>query len=579
MKLIALLILLPASCLAQPSLPLLYLSSSTPANVSQGLKLWLEARLISATNGQSVSVWTDASGNGNNTSQGTTTNRPTFTTLQAPNGLPVVRFNGTNHFLAITGSPITRTQTNWTYCGVGRSFNQNQNNTIFDVTEQTSFESILCRNIFLTASYAAQMQVRDEASHLNAATTTDDWTDFRIMTATRSGSTITLRINGQSVSTNSANTLGAMDSGSYFTTLGAVRNSNPTANYLNGDIYGVCVYDRVLTDNQIVALENYWRTQLTAVTNMVREVSNPVIPFGASNTPDHGRILEPTVLIDGSTWKMWYCGLTNNGGASLGAGWNTLYAESTNGVNWTKIGKVRSGVWEPDVIKVTNTFYMVNVTDSSFGVRIGTSTNGTNWTDSGIIIDLTNSIWSDIGPREPCIYFENSTFYCFYADHATSDGRYKIGLSICNQGTDPTVHSNWVCQSSPVFSSINSPGWNQGGDTESPCVRKYDFTPHPYVMSYIGYNNLTQGAGSFKTWRPAFAVADSISGTWTAGHYAPILKSGTNAQWDDRVIGEMTHVENGGTNWFYYSGGQAGASNQVGLATIPTNNFVRYLQW
>ena len=68
-----------------------------------GLQLWLRADLIPGSNGSSVSQWLDPSGNGNNVSQGTSSNQPTLITGTL-NGKSVVRFNGSTKFMSGSAS-------------------------------------------------------------------------------------------------------------------------------------------------------------------------------------------------------------------------------------------------------------------------------------------------------------------------------------------------------------------------------------------------------------------------------------------------------------------------------------------
>lgn len=70
-----------------------------------GLVLWLDASQITGlSDGGSVTTWEDKSGEGNDATQATAGFRPTYQTNEI-NSLPIVQFDGTDDFLALT-SPL-----------------------------------------------------------------------------------------------------------------------------------------------------------------------------------------------------------------------------------------------------------------------------------------------------------------------------------------------------------------------------------------------------------------------------------------------------------------------------------------
>jgi hypothetical protein len=79
--------------------------SQTPDQIA-GLKLWLKADSLSLSDGDPVSTWADSSGNGNDATQGTAGLRPLYKT-NIVGGKPVVRFDGTDDYLALTGLNLT----------------------------------------------------------------------------------------------------------------------------------------------------------------------------------------------------------------------------------------------------------------------------------------------------------------------------------------------------------------------------------------------------------------------------------------------------------------------------------------
>lgn len=68
--------------------------------------------------------------------------------------------------------------------------------------------------------------------------------------------------------------------------------------------------------------------------------ANPVLRRGPENAPDHGHaILYGTVIKDGDTFRMWYLGMfesESKGGQAPGWWRPMCYAESKNGIHWTK---------------------------------------------------------------------------------------------------------------------------------------------------------------------------------------------------------------------------------------------------
>jgi hypothetical protein len=77
------------------------LKSGGPLGVS-GLNLWLAADQISGKNdGDALATWADLSGNGNDVAQATGAEQPLYKT-NIQNGLPAVRFDGSNDDMAAT---------------------------------------------------------------------------------------------------------------------------------------------------------------------------------------------------------------------------------------------------------------------------------------------------------------------------------------------------------------------------------------------------------------------------------------------------------------------------------------------
>lgn len=79
-----------------------------PSDIS-GLELWLGARFVTGKNdGDAVSSWLDQSSNGRNAGQANGTKQPLYKT-GIINGLPVLRFDGSDDFLNVPAIDLTGT--------------------------------------------------------------------------------------------------------------------------------------------------------------------------------------------------------------------------------------------------------------------------------------------------------------------------------------------------------------------------------------------------------------------------------------------------------------------------------------
>ena len=75
-------------------------------NTIPNMRLWLDATRINQANNTAVATWADQSGNGYDATQGTSAARPTYI-ASGLNGLPVVRFDGTDDVMSIPSSTST----------------------------------------------------------------------------------------------------------------------------------------------------------------------------------------------------------------------------------------------------------------------------------------------------------------------------------------------------------------------------------------------------------------------------------------------------------------------------------------
>lgn len=216
------------------------------------LKLWLKADDLSLSNGNPVTNWPDASGNGNDASQGTSTNQPIFQT-NVINGLPAVSFDGSNDYLTGTLGTLNAP---FTLIIVGYFDHVNQPAGDYDYLINIGSGAA---NQNVSMSRHASDGTNDDkyyvwngsAVYLGPVLTGQQWLLLSAVHRT-SAPRNNLYLNGTSQTVTdylaNINTNGNYSLGSY----------SPTGiHYLNGKIAEVIVYDYALNSAERTLVENY----------------------------------------------------------------------------------------------------------------------------------------------------------------------------------------------------------------------------------------------------------------------------------------------------------------------------------
>jgi len=192
-----------------------------------------------------------------------------------------------------------------------------------------------------------------------------------------------------------------------------------------------------------------------------KDTSNPVLQQGGTGTWDENGLIGPTVLFDGSTYKMWYYGKDVNGVLSIG------YATSTDGVNWTKYANNPiieiSQPWEgasighPMVIFDGISYkmwYMANMDQPSIGYA--TSDSGITWIkyENNPVLEPTAGEWDFGAVAYPNVIFENDLYHLWYTGFGNGGAisrTWKKGYATSANGINWTKHmSNPVLTCGPA---------------------------------------------------------------------------------------------------------------------------------
>jgi predicted GH43/DUF377 family glycosyl hydrolase len=181
----------------------------------------------------------------------------------------------------------------------------------------------------------------------------------------------------------------------------------------------------------------------------------PVLDHGLAGAADSFSASDPSVLKDGSTWKMWYTGDDSSRK-------RIAYATSQDGMTWAKGGKVLApedpgvsaniqfGAFAPTVWQTQSGFSMLLtgrklVSGDTFATKIleSTSTDGLVWTDPSPALnpsgtntnfDFSNlnspDLLSDPGAATPYkLYYSGNTI------DATGNFHTRIGLATSSNGS------------------------------------------------------------------------------------------------------------------------------------------------
>lgn len=237
-----------------------------PTDISD-CELWLDANQITGLNdGDSVTTWSDESGNSHDATQSTAGYKPTYETNEI-NSLPTVRFDGTDDFLTL-GTALGK-PANWTVFVVmntsstsptaqtliGSAASSGNSNTIWG--------QIAISNNWLGSSPQGSMIYNfgeDPGSASYGYTTSgvvNISTNYCLSARYTSGNNyVELFEGGDSKSLTKVSTLATASSGTVYDfsigRLGEITGSN-----FVGDIAEVIIYSKSLTDTELGQVETY----------------------------------------------------------------------------------------------------------------------------------------------------------------------------------------------------------------------------------------------------------------------------------------------------------------------------------
>ena len=226
--------------------------------------------------------------------------------------------------------------------------------------------------------------------------------------------------------------------------------------------------------------------------NWAKYSGNPVLQEGAAGSWDETQVYNPTVIKDGSTYKMWFTGYsTTSKHARIG------YATSPDGVTWMKhptyvldIGA--SGAWDEDgvgegcVIKDGGTYKMwFGGSDSGQWWRTGyaTSTDGIVWnkySGNPILSEGASGNWDEWAASAPAVIKDGSTYHMLYGG-IDSYNIARIGYATSSDG------KNWTKSTgNPFITEGTGSVWDNGDVYHATWFK--DGNEELFKVFYRGYS-------------------------------------------------------------------------------------------
>jgi len=311
-----------------------------------------------------------------------------------------------------------------------------------------------------------------------------------------------------------------------------------------------------------------------------------VLTHGPAGSADSFSAADPSVLKDGSTWKMWYTGDDSSKK-------RVAYATSADGITWAKGGKVIApedpgvsaniafGAFAPTVWKTGSTYSMLLtgrklVGQGEFQTKVmgTTSTDGVAWAGPSPVLnpsgsqqnfDYSNLNSPDVlqDPGTPAPY---KLFYSGNTIDANGNFHTRIGLATSNNGSS-FGKVNGAQTGGSVF-DVGTLGTAFDGRQASGLSVA---APIGASTKFSGFYWGTRGSD----FKPRLGEATSADGSaWTkvpvsAPDGGALFSLGNQAAFDNGGERDPSVVDDSGTYNLFFTGLSSGGTRSIGYASTP----------
>ncbi len=148
----------------------------------------------------------------------------------------------------------------------------------------------------------------------------------------------------------------------------------------------------------------------------------------------------PWVLVDDGVWRAWYVSCVGWDLAPFGPRHHVKYAESPDGIRWTRAGRVcidfaspeEQAFGRPSVIRDPDGVYRMwyAVRRDRYGIGFAESNDGLTWTrmDESVGIDVSPAGWDSEMIEYPAVFDSGGRRYMLY--NGNGYGRSGMGLAV-----------------------------------------------------------------------------------------------------------------------------------------------------
>ncbi|MEP6909516.1 MAG: hypothetical protein ABI896_03680, partial [Actinomycetota bacterium] len=318
----------------------------------------------------------------------------------------------------------------------------------------------------------------------------------------------------------------------------------------------------------------------------------PVLLHGAAGSADSFSAADPTVLKDGSTWKMWYTGDDSSKK-------RVAYATSPDGITWAKGGKVIApedagasaniafGAFAPTVWK-TASGYSILLTGRKlvgggvFQTKImgSTSTDGIAWAGPSPAVNPSGSNsnfdYSNLNSPELLPDPGAATPYKLYYSGNTIDanGNFhtRVGLATSNDGNSFGKVSG--SQAGGSVLDIGALGTAFDGRQASGVAA---VAPAGAAPKFAGFYWGTRGSD----FKPRLGEVNSANGSaWTkvsvsGANGGALFALGNPASFDNGGQRDPAPLYDAATFYVYFTGLSSGGTGSIGYASAPEDGVTK----